>query len=254
MEYLIAVQRWIYQSISADISAFAATRDWAALASVLPLGIVFGAVHAMTPGHGKSVLASYLVGSRLAAMRSIAVAAVLALTHVGLAVVLAILAAPLVTRTLGSGAGRAPALEILSWGLLVVIGLWLLVRAFRGRPHVHHEGLAIGVVGGLIPCPLTLFVMLYALAHGVPQIGVAFACAMLIGIALTLSGVALASVLARVGLVYFLNRHGASVAKVARGLDGLSALVLVCIGAIELLHLLNTRSPPVFGALDHAIR
>ena len=110
LDWLIAAQRWIYATLSADLSAFAATRDWTALASVLPLGIVFGAVHALTPGHGKSVLASYLVGSRLAAMRATAVAGVLSLTHVGSAVVLALLAAPLVTRTLG-GVGRAPTLR-----------------------------------------------------------------------------------------------------------------------------------------------
>jgi nickel/cobalt exporter len=79
----------------------------------MPLGILFGAIHALTPGHGKSVLASYLVGSRLAVMRGLAVAAVLAVTHVGSAVILALLAAPLITRTLG-GVGRAPVLELLS--------------------------------------------------------------------------------------------------------------------------------------------
>src|SRR3954447_24350242 len=65
MDVLIALQRWINASISADLSAFATSRDLATLAGILPLGIVFGAIHALTPGHGKTVLASYLVGSRL---------------------------------------------------------------------------------------------------------------------------------------------------------------------------------------------
>src|SRR4051812_11140882 len=69
---------------------FASTRDWAALLAVLPLGMAFGAVHALTPGHGKTVLASYLVGSRLALLRGLGVAAALAVTHVGSAVVLAL--------------------------------------------------------------------------------------------------------------------------------------------------------------------
>src|SRR5215203_3212669 len=117
MEFLVAIQRSINSVITADLSAFAATRDWMALLAVLPLGVLFGAVHALTPGHGKAVLASYLVGSRLAALRAVAIAAVLSLTHVGSAVLLALLVTPLVTRTLG-GAGRAPALEIVSRGIL----------------------------------------------------------------------------------------------------------------------------------------
>src|SRR5829696_1582327 len=117
MDILFSVQRWIYASLTADLSAFAATRNWTALAAMLPLGVLFGAVHALTPGHGKTVLATYLVGSRLAAMRSVAVAGVLALTHVGSAVILALAASSLVTRTLG-GVGRAPLLKNLSRGLL----------------------------------------------------------------------------------------------------------------------------------------
>src|SRR5947199_7500567 len=127
LDQLIALQRWIYGGLSADLVAFAATRDWLALAAVLPTGVLFGAVHALTPGHGKSILASYLLGSRLAALRAFLVAGILSLTHVGSAVLLALLAAPVVTRTLG-GVGRAPAFENISRGLLVTIGVWLLLR------------------------------------------------------------------------------------------------------------------------------
>src|SRR5215216_2907717 len=241
---LYAAQRWIYATLTGHLTAFTDTRNWAALASVMPLGVVFGAVHALTPGHGKSVLASYLIGSRLAALQSLAVAGALALTHVGSAVILALLAAPLVSRTLGSGVGRAPALEFLSWGLLAVIGLWLLVRALRGRPHAHHEGVMVGVVAGLIPCPLTLFVMLYSLAHGVPVAGLTFAFAMLAGITLTLAAVALAAVLGREGVMYFLQRHGGSIARLSRALDALSGLLLLVIAAVEMLGLAGGRAPP----------
>src|SRR5215218_3274492 len=102
-DYLITAQRWIYTSLSGDLSAFAVTRNWATLAAMLPLGVVFGAIHALTPGHGKAVLASYLVGSRLDALRATSIAAILSLTHVGSAVILALVLAQFVTRTLGGG-------------------------------------------------------------------------------------------------------------------------------------------------------
>jgi ABC-type nickel/cobalt efflux system permease component RcnA len=234
---LYAAQRWVYASLTSQLTEFAHTRSWAALAVVLPLGIMFGAVHALTPGHGKSVLASYLVGARLAVLRSLAVAGALALTHVGSAVVLALLAAPLITRTLG-GAGRAPLLEMLSWSLLAAVGLWLLLRAMRRRPHLHHEGVMVGVMAGLIPCPLTLFVMLYALARGVTAAGLAFAAAVLAGIAITLGAVALAAVLARDGLLRLLARHGTSIEKLARALDAVSGALLLLIGVGELWRLM----------------
>src|SRR4051794_1915987 len=109
MDLLLAFQRWINTAITADLSAFAVTRTWAGLIAVLPLGIVFGVAHALTPGHGKTVLATYLVGSRLAVLRGIAVAAMLSFTHVGSAVVLALAASPLVQKTLGGSRACAPA-------------------------------------------------------------------------------------------------------------------------------------------------
>ena len=233
LDQLIQLQRWIYGALSADLVAFAATRDWFALAAVLPTGIFFGAIHALTPGHGKSILASYLLGSRLATLRAFAVAAVLALTHVGSAVALALLAAPLVTRTLG-GVGRAPTLETISRGLLLAIGVWLIVRALRGRAHPHGEGLMVGFVAGLVPCPLTLFAMFFALSRGVPEAGMLFAVAMMLGVLTTLAAVALLTVFMRDQLVNFTANHGASLQKIMRGLDVVAGALLIVLAAREL--------------------
>lgn len=229
MDFLIGVQRWIYGSLSGELSAFAGARDWLSLAAVLPLGIVFGAVHALTPGHGKTVLATYVVGARLAVLRALGVAGALALTHVGTAVVLALAAAPLVTVTLG-GAGRAPVLENISRGLLAAIGLWFLIRALRGRVNEHREGVMVGVIAGLVPCPLTLFAMFFAISRGVPEAGLVFAAAMMGGIALTLGVVALLTVIAREWSVGFVQRHGGSIEKVARVLEGATGIALMWMG------------------------
>jgi nickel/cobalt exporter len=196
---------------------------------VLPLGIVFGAVHALTPGHGKTVLASYLVGSRLALLRSLAVAGTLAVTHVASAVLLALIGAPLLSRTI-TGAGRSDILEDVSRGLIAAIGLWLVVRALAGRKHVHGEGLMVGFVTGLVPCPLTLFVMFFAISRGIPEAGLTFALAMLIGISVTLSAVAAAVTIGRESVERWADRHGRSIDRLARLLDGISGALLIVIG------------------------
>lgn len=234
LDFLVGLQAPIHSSLTAYLAAFAGNRDWGALAAVLPLGIVFGAVHALTPGHGKMVLASYLLGSGLKAARALLVAILMAATHISSAVVLALLGAPLVTRAF-VGVGRAPSLELISRGILVVIGLWLVLRAFRRRPHVHGEGLAVSLAAGLVPCPLTLFVMIYALARGVPEAGLTFAVAMLVGVAFTLCLVALLSVFARERFLALLARSGAPLEKIARAIDGLAGVALIAVATRELL-------------------
>src|SRR5215212_5151679 len=233
LDQLITWQRWIHTALSADLVRFAETRDWLALAAVLPSGVLFGAIHALTPGHGKSILASYLVGSRLVMLRAIVVAALMALTHVGMAVVIALTAAPLIRRTLG-GVGRAPALELVSRGLLVAIGVWLILRACRGRAHPHGEGIAVGFVAGLIPCPLTLFAMLFAMSRGVIEAGLVFAAAMMLGVLFTLALVALVTVFFRDRLVELTIRRGASLQKLSRILDAFSGLLLIVLSTATL--------------------
>jgi ABC-type nickel/cobalt efflux system permease component RcnA len=234
MQILVELQRWVYGSITTYLDSFSATGDWLSLATVLPLGIVFGAIHALTPGHGKTILASYLVGSRLAVAKSVGVAGVLSVTHVASAVLLALVGAPLVSRTI-VGAGRSEILEDVSRGLIALIGVWLVIRALRGRQHLHGEGLAVGFVAGLVPCPLTLFVMFLSLSRGVPEAGLTFALAMLLGISLTLASVAAATTFARDRVAHLIERHGKSVDRLARALDATAGALLVVIGVRQLL-------------------
>jgi nickel/cobalt transporter (NicO) family protein len=229
MDKLFLIQQWIRDALASEFSNYAATRDLSLIAAMFPLGIFFGAVHALTPGHSKAVLASYILGSRLSAFRGVAVSSMLAFVHVFSAVILALTAAFLINRTLG-GAGRAPALEILSRGLLGVIGVWLLARAFRHRPHAHNEGLVVGAIAGLIPCPLTLFAMFLSLSYGIPEAGLVFAGAMMIGVAITLSVVAIGTVLARNRVLDFVQQRGASVERVLRLLDAITGILLILIG------------------------
>ena len=93
----------------------------------------------------------------------------------------------------------------------------------------------VGVVAGLVPCPLTLFVMVFALSRGVPEAGFAFAVAMLTGIMLTLSGVAAATTLARDRLAWLIDRHGQRVDRLALALDAIAGILLVVIGLNALL-------------------
>ena len=92
MNRLAELQHAIYAAIGGHLGAFASSRDWIALLTILPLGIVFGAVHALTPGHSKTLLASYLIGSRLALLRGLAVSTALAATHVLSSVLIALFA------------------------------------------------------------------------------------------------------------------------------------------------------------------
>jgi nickel/cobalt transporter (NicO) family protein len=227
---LVAIQREIYLAFADRIGGFAKTGDWTLLAAYLPMGILFGSVHALTPGHSKAVLATYLTASTASVRRGLSVSLILSFVHVGLSVLIALLSLPLVSVALGS-VGRAPLLEDISRGLLGLIGLWMLWQGLRGTGHAHGQGVAAVFAAGLIPCPLTLFVMTFAISRGVPEAGVAFAAVMMIGVALVLGTVALAAVLFRRQLLRLLATRPRAVDAVTRSIQVLAGLALVIVAA-----------------------
>jgi len=234
MDFLFSVQQRIRDVLVGAFANYAAHPEMSAFLWLIPLGVVFGAVHALTPGHSKTVIASYVLGSRLSVFRSLAVSGALAFVHVTSAVVIALTAAALVTKTLG-GAGRAPSLEIASGVLLAGFGFWLLWRGVRGQPHLHNEGIWVGAAAGLIPCPLTLFTMVLAQSRGVPEAGIAFAVTMMAGVALTLSAVAMTTAFARDHLIAFMDRHGKSASRALRAFDIVTGALLAVVGIARAL-------------------
>jgi ABC-type nickel/cobalt efflux system permease component RcnA len=116
----------------------------AALALLLAAGL--GMLHALSPGHGKSLMAGYLVGSRGTVGQAIALGAIVTVTHVGSVLLVGMLVLGLATRLLPE--------QVFPWlgfgsGVLVSgVGLWMLIRRALGasdedhhhdRDHHHHD-------------------------------------------------------------------------------------------------------------------
>jgi ABC-type nickel/cobalt efflux system permease component RcnA len=233
---IVELQREVYFALADHLSAFAEGGGWGAFAAFLPMAVVFGALHALTPGHSKAVLATYLMGSAAPVARGLLVSMALSFTHVGMAVLIALLSLPLVETAFGS-TGRAPLLEDVSRALLGLIGLWMLARAIRGPRAAHGtaEGTGVGVMAGLVPCPLTLFVMTFAIGRGVPEAGVAFAGAMILGVGATLALVAVVATVFRDRTARLLRSRPRLLAKLSRSTEALAGVVLLAIAAREVL-------------------
>lgn len=215
--WLALVQRDILSDVAASLQGFAKTGDWLLLAALAPWAVVFGAAHALTPGHSKTVLALWLAGTGARRREALRTAFVLAATHIGMSVLIVLAALPVVTMARGE-AGRAPLMEDISRALLGLSGLWLIWQGVRGQVHAA-GGRRFGVAAGLIPCPLTLFVMTFAAAKGVTLAGLGFAAMSMLGVALVLGAVAL-----------FASTFGRGVLALSGGAGLVSRGVLVLAG------------------------
>jgi nickel/cobalt transporter (NicO) family protein len=209
-----------------------------AVALAIAAAALFGAVHALMPGHGKIVLVSYHLAQRSKLMGAFLNGAILALTHVGLAVALVLAGYSIISRAFAYG-GRTPQFETASGAFIMLIGAYLLWAAITHR-HSAREGGTLALATGMIPCPLTTFVLSYALARGVLASGLVVTVAMALGMIVTIGGVALIAAFARERLVDVLARSAGWRERAGRAMEVGGALLVFLLGAASLVGSLRT--------------
>jgi nickel/cobalt transporter (NicO) family protein len=186
------------------------------------------------PGHGKSVLVSYHLGRKGQARDGLLTGMVLALTHVGSAVLFVVAGVAVISRSLAAG-GRAPAFEEASALLIVGTGIFLLWRSLR--PHQHEyagDGRMLAFVTGLVPCPLTTFILMYAIAKHQLAVGFAAVGAMTIGVIATLASFAIAAVFARGQVMNVMARTERLRLRIGQAAELAGACAIIILGLLML--------------------
>lgn len=180
-----------------------------------------GAAHALTPGHGKSIVAAYLVGSRGTLKHAAFLGAIVTFTHTVAVFSLGLVSLFLfrfivpekITAILGAISGIS----------IIAVGAWMLRKRTRhahshshphthshthshdhshhhhdhghAHPHLHSHvpdelswaGLAaLGASGGLVPCESALVLLLGAVALGRIGLGLLLLVSFSLGLALVL--------------------------------------------------------------------
>ncbi len=236
--------------------------------TVILLGLLFafvlGGAHAMSPGHGKTVVGAYLVGSRGTVKHAAFLGATVTITHT-----LGVFALGLITLFASQyilPEKLYPVLSFISGALVVIIGASMFSKrlgALTGinshlqdhhHDHQHHHDdgqaenphsairnqhshlppdeitwrslLALGVSGGIMPCPSALVLMLGAISLNRVGYGLVLILAFSLGLAGVLTAVGLAFVYGG-KLINRIPKAGG----LMRVLPVASALVITLLGA-----------------------
>jgi nickel/cobalt transporter (NicO) family protein len=215
------------------------------LVLLLLAALGWGALHALSPGHGKAMVAAYLIGTRGTARHAVGLGVTVTITHT-----LGVFALGLVTLLLSQyilPEDLYPWLTLVSGLLVVCIGAGVLRSRIRGRgrshshhhhdhghSHHHHDHtvsrrslIGMGAAAGLIPCPSALVVLLGAIAQHEVALGLLLIVAFSVGLAATLTGLGLLVVYAR-RILPRLRMDG----RLAAMLPAASALAIVVVGCV----------------------
>ncbi len=196
----------------------------------------WGALHALSPGHGKAMVAAYLIGTRGSARDAVLLGATVTVTHT-----IGVFALGLVTLGLSQYVlpeDLYPWLTLVSGLMVVAVGAGVLRSRLRHahghthpheHPHPHEHGhrgvLSMGAAAGLIPCPSALVVLLAAIAQHEVALGMLLIVAFSLGLAATLTGVGVLVVYAR----RFVDRVPSS-GRIVQAAPTFSAAVITILG------------------------
>lgn len=196
--------------------------SWPVVLAGLIVALGIGALHALAPGHGKAVIAAWLVGAHGRARHAVMLGAVVAAMHTASVLVLGLVFAA-AQRSAVEAAG--PLLRLVSAVLVLAVGLGLVVRQLRRHEHGHHHhappplsrrGLVLlGASGGLLPSPSAFLVLATALFTGQLAYGLALVAAFSVGLAAALSLIGLAVLRGRDVVTPRLGRRVARAVPVA---------------------------------------
>ncbi len=211
-------------------SSLVGNRGIVLVLAALALAVAFGAWHALLPGHGKTLMAAYMVGSETKVRQAVAVGSAVAVMHTASVLSLGLLVITL-ERTFRPES-LYPWLGLLSGVVAIGLGAYLMIGRLaawsdarreeahelehatghdhdHGHTHGLHDGvsltskrglLALALAGGILPSPTALIVMLGAInAHRVGY-GIGLILAFSVGLALALIVISLGALRARAAL------------------------------------------------------
>jgi ABC-type nickel/cobalt efflux system permease component RcnA len=209
-------------------------RHLSALVVLASLAAAFfwGAAHALSPGHGKTIVTAYLVGRRGRMRDAVVLGGIVTVTHTigvfALGFVTLALSEWIVPEHLYPWLNAVAGLSVITIGLTVLRSRYRDWRHGHAHDHHHHDdrGLfTVGISGGLLPCPSALVVLLAAISLHRLAFGLVLIVAFSLGLALSITGVGLVALLAR-GVFARRSFDGLLV----RALPAASAAVIVVAG------------------------
>lgn len=221
---------------------------------VMAAGIAaaMGAMHALEPGHGKTIVAAYLVGSRGTARHAVLLGIVVTAAHT--AGVFLLGALTLYASQYIVPEQLYPWLGAISGATVAGLGIFILLRHLTGETpeHSHTDGqnhshwffskvktsdsrsekrvslrelLALGVTGGIVPCPAALVVLLSAFSLHRIGFGLFLITSFSFGLALVLVIIGLTMVYTKRFMSRFKTSH-----PLLRYLPVLSSSFMVILG------------------------
>lgn len=204
---------------------------------IIGIAFLYGIIHALGPGHRKTVIFSLYLARKAPAWEPAGIGATLALLHAGAAVVIL-----LVLRGVsGSISGKADSIAVYMEGfayvLLIAVALYLVAYAIRnlarGTDGKKTNAMSLGTIllTGVYPCPGAILVLVLSLTLDITGIGIIAVFAMSLGMSVPIIAAGYLAWFGRTGLFLALKNNEARLARISAGIELVGYSILLVFAA-----------------------
>ncbi|MCK4453275.1 hypothetical protein KAU59_02860 [candidate division WOR-3 bacterium] len=213
---------------------------------ILFITFIYGMVHALGPGHGKTVTFSYFLSERAEVKKGIMVGTLIGFLHAGSALILVLILYFIIQQSfLRPLEDLSRIIKLISYALITTIGLFLLSKTIIGlRKEKRAEKrindslvttkgiIPFAIAVGIIPCTGAVIVLLFSISMGILGIGIISTLCMALGMATTISLVGVSTILAKKVVTKFIIKRPKVNTILQTTLSIIGALLLTLLGIL----------------------
>lgn len=263
--WLLAMQASFSRSLQTAVAAIRQGGSWTPM---MLIGFTYGVFHAAGPGHGKAVIAGYIVAGERALVRGFSLSAAAALLQAFVAIAIVGIGTLLIGAPAASVNRAGTLIETVSFVLVAVLGLMVTWRkagrlaalmqgsgpgaCAPGCGHVHltdatalvrlgswRERAGVVLAAGSRPCAGAVLILVFSASQGMLAVGIVATLAMALGTALTTGALASLAVFAKVLALRLAGGRGSAGSLAVGGLELLAGAFVLVLGAAMLAGLVG---------------
>lgn len=204
------------------------------------ISLVYGILHALGPGHGKSVITSFFLKEKQASGKAVFLSLIVSFVHTSSAVVLSFLLFFVLTGIKGMLRIKMQRYFMLASGVMILLTglIFLFVKIFKkedesdamSTDYPKANLFLVGVAAGIVPCPASLMIMILCLSNGIAYAGLTSVAGISLGMFIVLSAVGFVSIKSRIAIVSISSKLSGSKTIVSSVLSYISISLIILIG------------------------
>ncbi|MCK5073479.1 MAG: hypothetical protein KAQ98_08650 [Bacteriovoracaceae bacterium] len=237
-QYIINKQREINQIIITHVQTIKNDGfNGAIIFRLFLFSILYGVIHAIGPGHGKTLLSTYLLRKEKGYLTALSTSTIASIAHIGSAVILAFM-----IKYIFVGIGHFARMNMISYfgkvngGLIAILGMIFILTALSNNFNLHslshkaQNDKMIGILAGFVPCPASMSIILVSIYLSVAYVGLVSVGGIVIGIFFTLLVIQLLTILFKDQLLNTLKKYKLKGEKIGKYISIFQGMCFICLG------------------------